>query len=408
VRSGATGENDGSSWTDAFTELPDELERGHTYFVASGSYPAYTFDDATAGMAVTRVQRATVENHGVGDGWDPSFASGEATFGELAFESDDYAFDGAHATRVVGEFEGTVVSIEGDRVSFRNVDVDGAFAMTGDRHSEGACTGMQISGTSVTVSGNRIHDAADDGVVVGGSDDFVFEGNEIDSLRGCGTDGDCGPCDNGHSDGLEIYAVTNSRFVGNFAHDIESTSTFFFGNWADTLGDGPADYCENILIANNILYNPETGFVMYIEDARGVRLLHNTIWGGHQGAYGGLAIGVDVTGLELFNNIILSVNYSHLGSTFDPAEHTGDHNVFGKSLGQWTDAPNDVVANDPEFSGIPDGDGAEVDGARPADFTPSTSSPAQGAGASDASLSLPAVDFFGTPRGSPPTAGAIE
>ena len=53
------------------------------------------------------------------------------------------------------------------------------------------------------------------------------------------------------------------------------------GNWADTLGNGAADYCENILIANNVLYNPETGFVLYIEDARGVRLLHNTIWGLH-------------------------------------------------------------------------------------------------------------------------------
>jgi hypothetical protein len=267
---------------------------------------------------------------------------------------------------------------------------------------------MNVSGDDVVVANSRIHDIADDGVVVGGNTNFTFEGNEIDSLYGCGTDGGCGMCDNGHSDGLEIYAVTNSRFVGNYAHDIASTATFFFGNWADELGDGPDDYCENILIANNVLYNPETGFVIYLEDVRGVELYHNTIWGQHQGAYGGLAVGVNVMGLVMVNNAILSVNYAHLGSTFDAAEHRGDYNLFGKSLGQWEDAANDIVANDPGFVGIGDGDAAKVDGAVAADFAPESTSPLRGAGTSDAAHPLPMTDFSGAPRGSPPTLGAFE
>jgi len=408
VRAGALGSGDGSNWTNAYPELPETLERRYTYFIAAGTYPEYRFDDDTDGLTVIQIRRATDDNHGdVGD-WDPEYGAGEATFGPLSFDTGSYDFDGAHATRVVGTFEGTVVSIDADAIVFRNSDVDGAFALTGMEHSDGACAGMSVSGDDVIVTGNRIHDAADDGVVVSASDGFEFEGNEVDSLHGCGTDGGCGPCDNGHSDGLEIYAVTNSRFVANFAHDIASTSTFFFGNWADELGDGAVDYCENILIANNILYNPETGFVAYIEDARGVRLHHNTIWGRHDGRYGGLAIGVDVTDLELLNNIVLSINFEHLGSAFDPAAHGGGHNLFGKSLGQWMDAPTDVVQNDPEFAGIPDGDGAEVDGARPEDFTPGATSAAKGIGDADANAGLPGVDFFGTERGSPPTAGAIE
>jgi len=269
---------------------------------------------------------------------------------------------------------------------------------------------MEISGNDVVVRGNRVHDIADDGVVVGGNERLLFEGNEIDSLYGCGTDGDCGPCDNGHSDGLEIYAVHDSQFVGNFAHDIASTSTFFFGNWADELGDGPADYCENILLANNVLYNPDTGFVAYLEDVRGVTLVGNTIWGAHQGRYGGLAIGVNVSGLDIYDNVILSINYEHLGSTFNPAEHHGDYNLFGISLGQWTDSEHDLVALDPGFSGIPDADGAKVSSPMPADFTPTAESPLRGAGTLDTYWPswLGPRDFFGTVRASPPTIGAIE
>ncbi|HEX6766568.1 MAG TPA: right-handed parallel beta-helix repeat-containing protein [Polyangiaceae bacterium] len=408
VRADASGANDGSSWNDAYTELPDALVRGQTYFVAAGDYPDYDFDDAEAGSARIRVLRATTSDHGDGAGWQDAYASGEAVFGELVFETGNYDFEGRSALRAVGGFEGTVVSIEGDGVVFRGVDVDGAFATASNRHSAGACTGMNVSGNGVTVAESHVHDIADDGVVVGGNTGFVFEGNEIDSLFGCGTDSDCGLCDNGHSDGLEIYAVHDSRFARNYAHDIASTSTFFFGNWADELGDGPADYCENIRLENNVLYNPDTGFVIYLEDVRGVTLVHNTIWGKHDGAYGGLAVGVNVSGLTLVNNVILSVNYSHLMSTFDAAEHHGDYNLFGKSLGQWHDAAHDLVANDPGFVGIGNGDAPKLDGAVPGDFAPEAASPLRGAGTSDAAYELPTTDFSGAPRGSPPTIGAFE
>ncbi len=408
VRADATGANDGSSWDDAYTELPQTLVRGHVYFVAAGDYPGYTFDDAESGALRIQVLRAMVYDHGDGAGWQAEYEAGEAVFGELEFETGAYDFDGRSALRAVGSLRGTVVRIDGNGVNFRGVDVDGAFAESGGQHSAGACTGMNVSGDDVVVFRTRVHDAADDGVVVGGNTNFTFEANEIDSLHGCGTDGGCGLCDNGHSDGLEIYAVTNSRFVGNYAHDIASTSTFFFGNWADELGDGPNDYCENILIANNVLYNPETGFVIYLEDVRGVSLFHNTIWGQHQGAYGGLAVGVNVTGLVMVNNAILSVNYAHLMSTFDPAEHRGDYNLFGKSVGQWEEAAHDIVDNDPVFLGIGDGDAPKKDGAIAADFVPLAASPLKGAGTSDTAYALPATDFAGAVRGSPPTIGAFE
>ena len=407
IRGGANG--GGGDWEDALPALPEVLERGHVYFVAAGDYPGYVFDDPEAGDAEIRVLRASAADHGTEVGWAAAYAEGEATFGPLAFISGRYAVDGRAAARSVGAFEGTVVDIAGDAVRFAGFDVDGAFAAQDGLHVGGSCTAMSIAGDDVVVAGNRIHDAADDGVTIGGVARLAFTGNVVHTLYGCGTDGGCGQCYNGHSDGLELFAVVDSEFVGNLIYDMTSTSAVFFGNWADELGMGPEDYCENVLLANNILYSPETGFVAYIEDARGVRLINNVLWGLHMGAYGGLSIGTNVADLDMYNNAILSINYTHIGGMYDPAEHRGDYNLFAYSLGQWQDGPHDVVAVDPLFMGISGGEGPAVDAPTPADFTPQVGSPLRDVGyAGDADIVVPATDFFGAMRDETPNLGAIE
>lgn len=406
IRAGANGT--GADWDDALPELPGTLVRGHVYFFAAGDYAAHDFDDAADAGQTIRVLRATATDHGTETGWQTAYGEGQATFGPLSITSPDFELDGKTQTRVVGEFQGNVVDIDADAVTVRGIDMDGNFAMTGGAHTQGACSVMNVHGDNVVIEGNLMHDAADDGVAIGGSDGVKFNGNRVYALHGCGTDGGCGPCYNGHSDGLEIYDLTNSEFVGNMAYDIASTSTFFFGNWADELGDGPNEYCENILIANNILYSPDTGFVIYIEDSVGVRLFNNTIWGQKQGAYGGLSVGENVSNLDIVNNVILSINYAHIGGSYDAAEHHGDFNFFGSSLGQWQDAANDIVGSDPGFTGIPDQSGSKVDNPTPEMFAPESGSPILDKGTGTGTYAIPANDFFGKPRDATPNIGAIE
>lgn len=407
IRAGASGSGD--DWDDALAALPETLVRGHTYFIAAGSYPNYGFDDPEAGATVIRVLRASVDDHGTEVGWDPAYAAGEATMGELVFSSGHYEVDGRGASRAIGGFQSAVVDIGASAVVFRGFDVDGAFEAQNGKHVGGACTGMNIGGDDVVVAGNVIHDAADDGVTMAGLRNLSFAGNVVHTLYGCGTDGDCGPCYNGHSDGLELYDVADSEIVGNLIHGIKSTSAVFFGNWADELGMGPSEYCENVLLANNILYSPDTGFVAYLEDVRDIRVLHNVMWGLHQGAYGGLSIGTHVADLDLYNNVILSVNYTHIGGQYDPVEHRGDYNLFAYSLGQWQDGPHDLIAADPKFAAISGGDGPAMVAPSPADFAPLEGSPLRDAGfPGDANIVLPATDFFGAPRDATPNLGAIE
>jgi hypothetical protein len=116
-----------------------------------------------------------------------------------------------------------------------------------------------------------------------------------------------------------------------------------------------------------------------------------------------------VTGLRLYNNVILSINFEHTGSAFNPAEHHGDYNLFGISLGQWQDSANDMVVADPGFVGISGLDGPAVTNPTVADFALKATSACIDKGTvPTASLAIPTTDYYGMARDATPDLGAIE
>ena len=80
IRQGATGNNTGTDWTNAWTALPAALFRGDTYYIADGNYGSYTFDDATSGSAYIYIKKATIVDHGIETGWSDSYGDGQTTF----------------------------------------------------------------------------------------------------------------------------------------------------------------------------------------------------------------------------------------------------------------------------------------------------------------------------------------
>jgi hypothetical protein len=96
VRAGATGNGSGADWTNAYPALPSTLVRGDTYYVASGNYPAYTFDDPQSGSQVITIKKATVADHGTDVGWNAAYAAGQAIFNSIIrFDTGNYVFDGS-------------------------------------------------------------------------------------------------------------------------------------------------------------------------------------------------------------------------------------------------------------------------------------------------------------------------
>ncbi|MBN1602842.1 MAG: hypothetical protein JW915_14630 [Chitinispirillaceae bacterium] len=107
IRSDATGANNGSSWENAWTEVPDSLERGHTYFIADGNYQKVIFDVDEEDSKFIFLKKATPENHGSDAGWDNSYGDGQAVFQAedgmiLTFRNGFYDFDGQTGSGIAG------------------------------------------------------------------------------------------------------------------------------------------------------------------------------------------------------------------------------------------------------------------------------------------------------------------
>ena len=391
--------NSGADWNDALRQLPSYLYRGFTYYIADGSYNSYTFDDAPSATYIT-IKKATIDDHGTDTGWQSSYGDGTALFGNFNFSNTSYIiFDGQveDGFKLIKEgVGGTVVTIDNsNHITLRNCDLDGNFAtLSNDNatsHTNGACHVMHMGGVSyVTIENCKLHDAADDGFSIHGADNLLIAGNQVYNLYGCGTDGGCGPCYNGHSDGVEIFNVDNAEFRGNFIYDVRSTSSFISGNWTTD----PGNDSWNVTLVNNIFYSPETGFCIYLRYIHNITLVHNIFWGIKQGSYGGMALGPELTDLDMYNNIILSINYAHMGGIYDPSEHRGDYNLFGYNTAQYPLQAHDIIASDPMFENIPDIDGPAHREVMAEDFRIISTSAAKDSG-TDMGIT---VDFFGNVR----------
>ena len=312
--------------------------------------------------------------------------------------------------RFAASYIGSVVSIQNSSdVLFERSDIDGA----GE-----ACTGISISnGQNITIADNDVHDIADDGFEIYDGTGLVIRGNTVYRLLGKGTDGSIsGPCYNGHSDGLEIGRVSNSTFTGNLIFDVRSTAAVIISNDAS----GPSEYCRNLVFANNIFVTPESGFTMYAFQVEGLTIHNNVIWKGY---YGGLAIGDGVTDMDVTNNVLHSINYSHVNPPYVPAEHRFRHNrvadvaAWNKTPALFGDARGNSVG-EPAFTVAPNlpGFGDPIAWRQPAsgllifalsDFTPASNSALLDTGEA---ATAPPFDALGTPRpqGAAVDIGAVE
>jgi hypothetical protein len=159
VRSGATGNGSGTDWANAYPGLPNTLIRGDTYWLADGSYGAYTFDDPPSGTSVITIRKATTANHGTSTGWSDSYGDGQAVFAGMTFAYGYYVIDGvrrnegnwadttAYGIRVTGSLYSSRLASSSnacaDNLTFRYVDVGGP---PGTGASSSAGEGLYLGG----------------------------------------------------------------------------------------------------------------------------------------------------------------------------------------------------------------------------------------------------------------------
>jgi hypothetical protein len=98
VRPDATGANNGTDWTNAWTSIPATLTRGDTYYLADGSYSDTTLDDPVSGSLVITLKKATVSDHGSNTGWSDSYGDGQAIFPHIQVVTAYWVLDGQNRT----------------------------------------------------------------------------------------------------------------------------------------------------------------------------------------------------------------------------------------------------------------------------------------------------------------------
>lgn len=423
VRAGAGGNGSGTDWNNAYQDLPSTLVRGAVYYLADGSYTRYVFDDAESSTTTIYVVKATDTYHGTSTGWQSGYGDGVAEFApetpsfeDFSFTTGYYYLDGGtgRQIRIRGDFQNACVAVRANGITLANLELDAAFQASGGVHTAGSCAVLLLMRSTtqtirdIRVEGCDLHSAADDGAEVAHVIGLDFINNVIHDLMGYGTDGPggSGPCNNGHSDAFELNDVVDGFFSGNFVYNIRGTSGLFF------MGGSPGSVpCQQLIFVNNIFYVwDNSGLLAYFQGVHDVKLYSNVFWGRVVGGkYGGIAVGNDVQGMEMRNNIIHSLNFTHLGGVYNPAEHYGDHNLFGNNAGDYPPAATDIVASDPQFQDISGLSPSAIKNPSPtiSDFALRPTSPAVNTGAVIDGF---ATDINGTarPLGTRWDIGAVE
>lgn len=324
VRDGGTG--DGSAWDNALDVLPATLSRDAVYYVADGSYAAYTFNDATDGTKVIEVCKATVADHGTDTGWLDTYGDGAAAFASVSFTTSHWDFDGATGGGPgswTSGFGFTFSNAAGSAIEF--ISVSGSAANVTIRHVSCAQVG-DTEATDQQADCLYIPDAA------GSVSDITFEYAYIDNISGL-------PFFLREGDGLIIQYVYTGNICGMSVNDpndhcealVEHGYNDVHFRW-NYIAESPSSggYVKNdveasddVRIYGNVFSD---GFAINCNTGTcdGWRVFNNTFH--HMGA-GPVGGDGTETNVLFYNNIM--VHFDEMGFMWD----THDYNWFSNDAG---------------------------------------------------------------------------
>ena len=356
VRAGAAGAATGADWTNAYATLPATLVRGDVYYIASGNYGTYTFDDAASGTQVITIKKATIADHGASTGWSDAFGVGQAHFaccleflssywvmdgvmGSMSQTPADYGFvidkpscSGGYQAITVGNTVGP---------SFTNFTFSHIYsqACTQDVEKLFFSSGYQIGQVDNVTISHCLLDRWQNGMMSRGqgngtNDNWIWEYNI--GLNGASTPANHGEWINANSLSLVNTVVRHSLFKGASGGQ---TATIV-GNNSDLVG---------AKVYGNVFDGVDTGNGIIagtsVADLVNAEVYNNTFL--NSTAQMGWINGYNGTGNVAYNNVLYNMdasvgngvthsNNSYFQTTNTPAEtnrQTGSINPFVNSAG---------------------------------------------------------------------------
>lgn len=393
VDTDATGANDGSSWTNAYTDLQDALAvatGNDQIWIAQGTYKPTTGTDRTISFTVTGAQDG-LEIYGGFNGTETMLSERDVAAhptvlsGDIGAPSDDtdnsyhvLFFDGG----VAGPITNATV-LDGVTGTGGNADASGT--IPDDRGGGLFCDGGNACSPIIRnaiFTGNHATFAG--GAIVNGSVGLVITNC---TFTGNSTTGDGGAIYN--SGGSPT--ITNSVFTGNSAGE---------GGAIFNIAASPA-------ITNSIFTGNSAGIGGALFNAGGSPDITNSTFSGNTASNFGGAIHNDGASPTITNSILYGNNASSDGNeifNIDFATPTLSHTLIAGGLAgisensgsSTTDGGGNIDAN-PLFT---DADGPDnTFGTPDDDLTLQAGSPGIDAGRVDTTgLGLPATDIAGGPR----------
>jgi len=364
VRSGASGANNGSDWTNAYKSLPSSLVRGATYYVGGGNYPAYVFDDPMSGTNYITVKKATAADHGTDTGWNSSFGSGVATWGLISFSTGYWVFDGVtgggpaswttgHGFKIRSSNEGNDYFVHFRNSSASNIRISHV-DIGNDTQPTPSCDQIlySISGAiNNTFSYCYLHNTGDLGVRLGNASGWVFEYTRMDRLATGGANTVCGTIGQiNHGAGITLTG-TSSNITIRHNNISNMVSTGWIGIYK-TINPGSVDgfYIYGNIFHNTPDYSGTWGNgVIYHESAalgplRNIKIYNNTFANLNHPAI--LYNKLDTSGNEFVNNIVYNVagtpNYSGYTRSYNTSDKPipGDSHIMILSFNPFVDSSN--------------------------------------------------------------------
>ena len=267
VRAGASGANNGSDWSNAYTDLPGTLLRGSTYYIASGAYASHTFNDAVSGTTLITIKKAIATDHGTDTGWNSAYGTGQASFGKWFIYKDYYLFDGQTRSATwqqgVGTFSSYGIKVQssggalrlddggsngGNNLTFNYVDLEGGgqgvqpyndvvYGLTGNKN--------------LTFHNCALHDSSRTVFLMRGCwqnllVEYSYVGrNASDPVE--------------HGEPLSDTCSDNVTFRNNIIEDAEGTAIWSVMNAGNGTSSTPGNTADNWKIYGNVI-NFTTGY----------------------------------------------------------------------------------------------------------------------------------------------------
>lgn len=226
----ASGSNNGSDWTNAYTSMPTPAA-GNIYWIADGSY-SFSMNDTTASYKT--IKKCNNSGHNDDDSCEsvPGYSTaqaaghfnGQATFSNISASGDYYVFDG---NTVKGEYglyatcsssQSRCVLVEGENWEIKGLEIDASsLDCSGDEPALYLGTYSNVS-NNVNVYNVWTHGSCGDCFRVTRLTNYSIDNSLCNGRRSIGSV---------HGDFIQIYAGVDGTISNNFVE--WSGQGVFFG-----------------------------------------------------------------------------------------------------------------------------------------------------------------------------------